>query len=337
MQREVRLRSSAFRHEREGQWHKLKALIDRVERKGYRSLAGRELSELPALYRAAVSSLSVARSISLDRNLVEYLESLVARAYFCIYGVKPRPKAVVSTYFLNTFPRLARRAAPGIFLALAILLAGTAVGWVSQDPEAYAAILPHEQDGGRSPASSTEELRAVLYDDDHTTTRLGEFSTMLLTHNAGIGFLAFALGFALGIPTVLLIFANGLMLGALAGLYASRGLSLEFWAWVLPHGVTELLAICLCGGAGLQIALALARPGRHGRLHALKQTGREAALLVLGALLMFILAGLIEGFFRQLVHNVPVRLLVTGVTFCFWMIYLSRCGRSGLPAAEEGL
>ena len=34
------------------------------------------------------SSLSVARETSLDRALVEYLESLCARAYFFLYGGK---------------------------------------------------------------------------------------------------------------------------------------------------------------------------------------------------------------------------------------------------------
>ena len=87
---------------------------------------------------------------------------------------------------------------------------------------------------------------------------------------------------------------------------SERGLALEFWAWVLPHGVTELLAVVLCGAAGLRRRGA-ALPGPP---HAARQPGRrgrEAGVVVLGAVLMLLLAGLIEGIFRQTVHDVDLR------------------------------
>lgn len=70
----VTLKSAAFRAEREGSWRELERLLEEVQRGGIHALGPRELSRLPLLYRAAVSSLSVARAISLDRNLLEYLE-----------------------------------------------------------------------------------------------------------------------------------------------------------------------------------------------------------------------------------------------------------------------
>ena len=83
-----RLKSTEFRKEREASWRELERLVDRCERKGIRSLEAAELARLPVLYRATVSSLSVARAISLDRNLVEYLEALSTRAYSSVYGVR---------------------------------------------------------------------------------------------------------------------------------------------------------------------------------------------------------------------------------------------------------
>jgi len=69
--------------------------------------------------------------------------------------------------------------------------------------------------------------------------------------------MAFALGFLAGIPTLILLLQNGLMLGAFAALYASRGLSWDLWGWLLPHGVTELLAVILCGAGGFMLAHAI--------------------------------------------------------------------------------
>jgi len=65
------------------------------------------------------------------------------------------------------------------------------------------------------------------------------------------------------IPVFLLLFLNGLTLGAFSALFASRGLAGDFWGWVLPHGLTELLAVVLCAG-GLVLAQALLFPGPTG-------------------------------------------------------------------------
>lgn len=319
---EVRLRSSDFRRERQALWTELEGLVTRTERRGLQSLSAEQLHRLPSLYRAAVSSLSVARSISLDRNMLVYLESLVARAYFCVYGVKPRTGRIVADFFRTTFPATVRRLAAGVLLALVLMGAGTLVGYSFDDPEAYYAIVPAQMAQGRTPTSTTAELREVLYSGrEQGGEDLGLFATFLFTHNAKIGLFSFALGFALGLPAILLLFYNGLILGAMAGLYASRGLGLDFWAWVLPHGVTELLAVSLCGGAGLAVALAMVRPGPHGRLHALGQTGRQAALVVLGAVMMLLVAGIIEGVFRQLITDLTTRLALAGASAAFWLAY----------------
>ena len=271
----VRLRSSDFRRERQQQWLSLEELVNKVERKGLSSLSAGELHRLPGLYRAAVSSLSLARAISLDRNMLDYLESLVARAYFCVYGVKPRTASTIRRYLGSQLPALVRRLAAGILLAVILMVAGILVGYSLYDPESYHAIMPGSMSQGRTPTSSTEELREVLYSgQDQSGGTLGTFATFLFTHNAKIGLLSFALGFALGLPTILLLFYNGLVLGAMAGLYASRGLGVEFWAWVLPHGVTEILAVCLCGGAGLAVALEVAMRAEDGRVGGVARSGR---------------------------------------------------------------
>jgi uncharacterized membrane protein SpoIIM required for sporulation len=189
---------------------------------------------------------------------------------------------------------------------------------------------------GRGPASSTAELRAILYEGaGGDSTKLGAFAALLFTHNAKIGILSFALGFAAGAPVLFLLFENGLILGALAALYASRGLGSEFWAWVLPHGVTELTAVCLCGAAGLVLGNSLVFPGRHGRLDNLAREGRQAVLLAVGAVGMFLVAGLLEGIFRQVVHAPAVRWLVADSSLVLWTWYFLSAGRRNEARAGD--
>ena len=76
------LKSYRFREERETDWRKLDLILTRAENSGVKALSDEDMTALPRLYRQAVSSLSVARSISLDQNVIAYLESLCTRAYF---------------------------------------------------------------------------------------------------------------------------------------------------------------------------------------------------------------------------------------------------------------
>jgi len=335
------LKSYEFRREREEIWRELDELVTRVEKRGIKSLSAAQLSRLPLLYRATLSSLSVARSISLDRNVLSYLESLAGRAYFCVYGTRRHLREVVADFVTWRFPSLVRRFKWPIALAALLLVLGALAGHlltIGNEDRFYSFVDP-EMAQGRGPSASTSELRAVLYDEGGgIASALSSFAAFLFTHNAKIAIMAFALGFAAGLPVFFLMFTNGLLLGAFAALYQGRGLGVDFWGWVLPHGVTELLAVILCGGAGLVLARSLIFPGRFTRLRNLARHGREAGLVVVGAVCMLFVAGLIEGIFRQTVHDVTARYAVAGASAIFWASYLSLAGRGrdrALSAHQE--
>jgi uncharacterized membrane protein SpoIIM required for sporulation len=327
---DLHLRSYDFRREREQSWRELDALVERIDRSGLSRLSSAELLRLPELYQSAISSLSVARSISLDRNVVAYLESLALRAYFCVYGGREGMGAGIRRFCARDLPAAVRAIRWYLVGALAILAFGGAVGFflTQSNPDWYYSFMSDATSGGRSPTSSTDDLRAVLY--AHETTRLdalNAFASYLFSHNAGIGLLAFALGFAFGVPTVLLLFTNGLGIGALAALYAGRGMTVELWAWLLIHGTTELFAIALCGGAGLYLGAAVAFPDRYRRLHSLARRGRLAATVAVGCVAMFFVAALLEGFARQLVTDVVLRYLIGAVMLSAWIVYFALTGK----------
>jgi len=326
------LKSYEFRREREKSWLDLEEVIRRAEKRGVKSLSAEDLLRLPTLYRAALSSLSVARAISLDQNVLNYLESLCARAYFQVYGARASFFERVGHFLQYGFPSAVRAALGPILLSALWLVLGGAVGFllVQADSNWYYTFVGADMAGGRTPAASTESLRSVLYDGaDSAADMLYVFATFLFTHNSAIGMLAFALGFALGIPTVLLMFYNGLLLGAFLALYHSRGLLVDLVAWLSVHGTTELLAIILCGGGGLVLARAIIFPDRETRLESLARRGRAAGTLIIGAVMMLFVAGLLEGFARQLVTDITARYAIGGVMLVFWLTYFTLSGRGG--------
>lgn len=330
------LKSYEFRREREAQWRELEELLERVEKRGVKRLSSAELRRLPGLYRAALSSLSVARAISLDKNVISYLEGLASRAYFAIYCRKRHLGSAVYGFFARTFPRQVREIRWALALSIALLALGTASGYVltRDDSARYFTFVDEAMAQDRTPDSSAEELREVLYSGgDKSESELTAFATFLFTHNAKIGLVCFALGFLAGVPVMLLLFLNGLTLGAMWAIYAEHGLGLEFVTWVLPHGVTELLAVAVCGAAGLSVGYGLVFPGRHRRLDNLAVRGRRAGAIAVGAVAMFFLAALIEGFFRQLVADRDARMFVVAVTTLVWLGYFGFAGRRGQAAS----
>jgi uncharacterized membrane protein SpoIIM required for sporulation len=209
------------------------------------------------------------------------------------------------------------------------MLLGAFAGYalVASDSDRWYEIVPAGLAGDRDPSATTTTLREALYAEESPADRLAAFASFLFTHNAQVGLLSFALGFFAGLPTLFLMLANGLMLGAFSALYADRGLSGELWAWLLPHGIPELSAIALCGAAGFVLGHALVFPGRATRLENLARRGRDAGVLVLGAVVLLFVAALVEGIFRQAVHSVPVRYGLASVMATGLVLWIGFAGR----------
>lgn len=318
------LKSTQFRREREPSWRELEALLERLRKGSPRSLTPHELTRLPTLYRGALSSLSVARSISLDQSLLAYLESLANRAYFQIYGPRATFAGVAAGFLRHGFPRAVRRLGGPVLLGIGLTAIAALAGYFlcRANAEWYYTLMPGGMTEGRVPTASTEELRKYLYENETPPgDMLSVFASYLFVHNAGIGLVCFALGFAFGLPTALLLVQNGLMLGAFIALYAGHGLGVELGGWLAVHGTTELLAVALCGGAGFGLARAILFPGAHSRLASLAQAGRVAGQIALGCVLMFVIAGALEGYARQLVVALWARYAIGGLMLLFWAMY----------------
>lgn len=328
---DVILKSYRFREEREADWAKLDAILKRATNRGVKGLSDEEMLALPQLYRQAVSSLSVARSISLDQNVIAYLESLCTRGYFFVYGTRATIGERLSQFFRRDWPMAVRSAVGPTLLAALCLFGGGAVAFFlcMSDMEWFWTF----SGGGfdiRTPNATTEELRATLYTTDpNVQEMLATFAAYLFSHNAQIAILAFALGFAFGAPTAFLLIYNGFSLGAFYALFWSRGLGYELTGWLMIHGVTELFAIVLAGAAGFMIGGAVAFPGQKSRLASARDAGNRAALVAVGAMVMLFFAALLEGFGRQMINSDVTRYLIAGTTLLIWMAYFYGPKRRG--------
>ena len=324
----ITLKSSEFRRTREAGWRDLERLIDAAEKRGIRALAPDDLQRLPLLYRAALSSLSVARAIALDRNLLLYLENLSLRAFFVVYGPRSALLAGCTQFLRTEFPAAVRGARLHLLLAAVAMAVGVGVGFALtvRDEAWFSTLVPAPLAGGRGPESTRATLLAqeIFAPWPGFAMALGIMANFLFSHNTVVGILMFSFGLAAGVPTILLLAYQGLMVGAFVALHYNRDLTVDFLGWIAIHGVTEIGAILLCGAGGLVLADKMLFPDRYSRVDSLARHGRRAAEIALGAVLMFFLAAILEGVFRQLINNTPGRFAVAAVTAIGWFLYFVR-------------
>ena len=328
---ELVLKSSEFRKGRQESWRELEGLVGRVERRGVRSLSLDELQRLPILYRAALSSLSVARTIALDRNLLLYLESLALRAFLAVYGPRASPIEGLRAFFGHELPAAVRSARWHILIATLCLGVCTAAGFMLtvQDEAWFSSLVPSGLAGGRGPSSTRDDLynKEIFAPWPGAIESFGIFANVLFSHNTLVGIMTFGLGMAAGIPTVMLSTYQGLPLGAFIALHYDRALTIDFLGWLAIHGVTELGALILFAAGGLVIAEKLLFPGRYSRLENLAMHGRLAAQMAVGAVMMLFVAAVLEGGFRQLVQSTPLRFAIGLGVGALWLAYFCFCGR----------
>ncbi len=325
------MRSVIFRHERKSSWQELEALLNRIEKSGLRSLSTHDLVRLPNLYRSTVSSLSVARSISLDRNLLDYLEALSARAYFYVYGPRKPFGPLLVAFFASGLPNAVRAQRWPVAIVALVLVASAVAAYMltKSDVSWYSMLMPDSMAGGRDIASSRAELRSTLYPSTPVLEQSWQvFSSFLFTNNTRVSFLMFALGFALTAPTFLLVVHNGMILGAFIALFDNHGLLIDVLAWLSIHGITEMSAIVLAAAAGVRLGMTILFPGKHTRVDALAREGPLAAQAAIGAMLMLISAAILEGFFRSWVQDITARFVIGFVAGGLWLAYFSLAGRT---------
>jgi uncharacterized membrane protein SpoIIM required for sporulation len=160
-------------------------------------------------------------------------------------------------------------------------------------------------------------------------------ASAIITNNVKVAMIAFAGGMTLGILTLWEVLQNGLMVGGLGALFASKGFGLDFWATVAPHGVIELTSIQIAAGAGLLLAQAIVAPGRARRIDALKANARRAGVLMIGVAGLLCIAGTIEGFISPQRTPIAFRCAFGALTAVLLFAYLAVAGRKGTNVTAD--
>jgi uncharacterized membrane protein SpoIIM required for sporulation len=316
-----------FIQQRRQRWGRLEALLDRAEGTNGHGLGTDVLQELLSLYRQACSDLNEARSYTANAELLARLNDLTGRGYRFVYrGTgSARFKGAIARFLGVEVPLTFRREKGFVLAAAAAMAAGVAVGLaaVAVDRDNGALLIPGEffTESPRERVEKIESGKERIQSLEEGLT----FGASLYTHNIKVSFLAFALGALTIGGGLLLLFYNGVIFGAVAGMYFLDGVTAFFLAWVGPHGSLELPAIVFGGAAGLRAGRALLAPGIRSQASALRQAFPSVWRMMVATALVLVLAGLIEGSFSQFTARTfpyPFKIGVAVVLLVALMVWL---------------
>jgi uncharacterized membrane protein SpoIIM required for sporulation len=174
--------------------------------------------------------------------------------------------------------------------------------------------------------------------DDRLSGRKGTFSGFLMTHNTKVSIFTLALGMTWGVGTMIMLFYNGVILGAVAADYLLAGQTKFLFGWLLPHGSFEIPAILIAGQAGLVLGSALIGWGKRTSVKSrLRQISRDLMTLIYGVGVMLVWAGLVEAFLSQ--YHEPVipywaKISFGAVELCLLALFLAKSGSQPTDEAE---
>jgi uncharacterized membrane protein SpoIIM required for sporulation len=322
--------SAHWLEKRRAHWNRLERMLDQSQSQGLGSLTRSELQEMGLLYRQAAADLSTLREDPSGKSYARTLNLLLSRAHNTIYtGQKSSAKGILHFYG-ETYPRIFRRNLGLVSAACLLFVIGGVAGMLISvtHPQFMQQFLgPH----------MLETIDQHKMWTDSVVSIKPMAASGIMTNNMSVSFAAFAFGITAGLGTIYMMVFNGVMIGVVAVACWFGGMSLPLWSFVAPHGVLELPAIFIAGGAGLRIAQGLLFPGLLARRDSIAQAGGEAVRLVLGVVPILIVAGTIEGFFSPS-PAIPwqMKFVTAAAIAVIFFSYLLFAARGALAKTADG-
>lgn len=316
------MNAESFVLARRPRWLELENGLAVCDRGRLHGLSASQIERLALLYRHAASDLALARREFPDAPITEYLNGLCGRAHVILHRGEPLRMRSVRRFFVSGVPQQFRAYRWYVLASLGVMVIGIVAGWLAYDlrPDLHSVLVPHsafdEMAKGQAPDIGPPGVTAIR----------------IFLHNIQVGLIMFILGIALGLPTAVLLFENGWILGTLGAAVHAGGYDFGFWSLIVAHGILELSIITIMGAAGLRLGDAVLRPGQRTRGQSLAEAANGIIGMVCGIVILLVVAGITEGFISP--SDLPPWFkiawgLTLGTLFYGWLLL---GGRRSAPA-----
>ncbi|HYW32866.1 MAG TPA: stage II sporulation protein M [Gemmatimonas sp.] len=322
-------------------WAAFASRLEEAQKSGLSGLGENGVRGFVQDYREMTADLARLRTATRGQESAElfYLNRLVAGAHSLLYRRRSFTLRRMVSFLLGDIPAEIRKSGWPIALATVLLFAPMAIAAraVIVQPSLAATLLgPGMIARAEQGVKDAKDGKGYIEDPEVYRPVM---ASRIATNNVQVTFLVFAGGMTAGLFSLFLLVTNGVSIGSAFGLYMSKGIGHLIFSFVAPHGVLELSAIVIAGGAAFLLAAGMLLPGHRTRRGALAYNGRRAIRLLAGSTFLLVFAGAIEGFVSpNATLSLNTKLAVSATSAVLLAIYvLYRTPRAATPVAAAAI
>lgn len=263
--------------------------------------------------------LSYAQTWFPQSSNTQYLNQLAARTHHNIYKNKNESKSRLVSFWKYELPELYYKHRKQILISFLIFSLSMGIGALSAaHDDTFVRLIMGD-------AYVNKTLENIEKGDPMAIYKSQPGSLMFLgitTNNIRVSFYAFAAGVLFSFGTGMILFQNGVMLGAFQYFFYQKGLLATSALTIWIHGTLEISAIIIAGAAGLTMGNSILFPGTLPRMASFKKGARSGIKMVTGLVPVFIAAGFLESYItRQTDWPDLIKIMIIGTSAAFILWY----------------
>lgn len=312
----VALREAVFVRRRSPSWEAFEALLEAPDA---------DPDALADGYVRLGDDLAYAKTFYAGSATAAYLNDLSGQAHARIYRNRREERGRLVRFWTHEVPLAVFASRRALVASLLLFLGAVGVGLLSAaGDDGFVRLILGDSYVNMTLANVEDGDPFAVYKD----MREIDMVLGIAVNNIRVSFITFA-GFfpegmvpAASLGTGSILVSNGIMVGAFAHLFAAEGLVGDWFRVVFIHGMLELTAIVIAGGAGLTMWNAAFFPGAYPRATAFRRGAIRGLKILIGLVPVFALAALLEGVVtRQTEMPLWASLLVIGGSAAFLVYY----------------
>ena len=252
-------------------------------------------------------------------NTAVYLNNLAAKVHQAIYRNKKEDRNRIAAFWKEELPQLYYEARRPLLYAFLIFTLSMGVGALSTaHDDTFVRLILGDAYVNMTLNNIEKGDPMAVYKSMHQS----DMFFAITFNNVRVSFMAFALGLLISVGSGLVMFYNGVMLGAFQYFFYQKGLLLTSFLTIWIHGTLEISAIVLAGAAGLVMGNSILFPGTYPRMESFRRGARRGLKMVIGLVPIFITAGFLESFVTRLTEwPAFVKLIIIGLSVFFIIYY----------------
>jgi uncharacterized membrane protein SpoIIM required for sporulation len=270
-------------------WYRLNDLLDNDNA---------DANELNELFVKVSGDLSYAQTYFPKRRVRIHLNSLVIRVFDRLHTRKRQGLlSSLLKYYKDTLPRLIAKHRYAFVSSFFIFFIAFVIGSFStlQNHEFPRVVLGDEYIDLTEANIKKGDAFNIYKREDSSIMFLG-----ITFNNIRVAFVTFVFGLFTAVGSALILFYNGVMLGAFMTFFYIKGLARDAILTVWIHGTLEISIIIIAGAAGIIMGHSLVKPKSLYRLDSLSQGAKAGMWILISTVPVFVMAAFLESFVTRL-------------------------------------